>query len=46
MKLIIKEIYRLMDDYYKCDNSQIRALIIGDITFLTEAYLAYIEDKE
>jgi len=46
MKLIIKEIYRLIDDYYNCDNLQIKELIIGDITFLTEAYLACIEDKE
>ena len=46
MKLIIKEIYRLIDDYYNCDNLQIKELIIGDITFLTEAYVAYIENKE
>lgn len=46
MKLIIKEIYRLIDDYYKCDDSQIKEQLIGDITFLTEAYLAYIESKE
>jgi len=46
MKLIIKEIYRLIDDYYKCENLQIKEQIIGDITFLTEAYLAYLENKE
>ena len=36
MKLIIKEIYCLMDNYYKCYNSQIKEQIIRDITFLTE----------
>lgn len=46
MQLVIKEIYRLIDDYYNCDNLQIKELIIDDITFLTEAYLAYIEKKE
>ena len=46
MKLIIKEIYRLIDDYYKCDDSQIKEQLIGDITFLTEAYLLYVENKE
>ena len=44
MELVIKEIYRLIDDYYKCDNLQIKEQIIGDITFLTEAYLLYSEN--
>lgn len=43
MDLIIKEIYRLIDDYHQCQNNRIKELIIDDITFLTEAYLLYIE---
>lgn len=46
MELIVHEIYRLIDDYYKCDNFQIKELIISDIIFLSEAYLLYVEKEE
>ncbi|MDF2065550.1 MULTISPECIES: hypothetical protein [Bacillaceae] len=46
MELIVHEIYRLVDDYYKCDNFQIKEQIISDIIFLSEAYLLYVEKEE
>ena len=39
MKLLIHEVNRLVDDYYKCENTVIKEQIQGDIKFLTDAYL-------
>lgn len=45
MNLIFYELTRLIDDYFKCDNSIIKKQILNDIQFLTEAYLQ-IEEYE
>lgn len=39
MNLIFHELTRLIDDYYKCEDSIIKKQIFDDIQFLTEAYL-------
>ncbi|MEK3981172.1 hypothetical protein MKY37_19360 [Psychrobacillus sp. FSL K6-2836] len=46
MKLLIHEVNRLVDDYYKCEITHIREQIVNDIDFLIEAYLLYIDIKE
>lgn len=45
MNLIIHEVDRLVDDYYKCEITHIREQIINDIDFLMEAYLLWKEDN-
>lgn len=37
--LIYKELNRLVDDYYKCPESQIKEQIINDLKLLTDALL-------
>ncbi|MDF2066574.1 hypothetical protein [Bacillus sp. Cr_A10] len=46
MDLVKHEINRLVDDYYKCEITQIKEQIINDIDFLTEAYLLHVEKRE
>ncbi len=46
MELIAHEIYRLIDDYYKCENLQIKEQLMRDIILLSEAYLLYIDKKK
>ncbi|MDX1700350.1 MAG: hypothetical protein R3250_07010 [Melioribacteraceae bacterium] len=37
MELISIELTRLVDDYFKCDNFDVKKLILSDIQLLTEA---------
>lgn len=37
MSLIIHELIRLEEDYYKCDNFLIKELILSDIRLLSKA---------
>lgn len=46
INLIYHELTRLVDDYYKCDNYQIKELILNDINFLSEAILKEDEGEE
>jgi len=45
MNLISYELTKLVDDYYKCDNHNIREQILDDIHFLTEA-VSLVFDQE
>lgn len=45
MNMIIREVDRLVDDYYKCEITQIREQIINDIDFLIEAYLLWKKEN-
>ena len=45
MDLIVHEVFRLVDDYYKCENSSIKEQIANDIKFLTNAYFQYVENE-
>jgi hypothetical protein len=46
MELIVREIYRLIDDYNTCFDSIIKEQIVKDIDFLAEAYFLYVGDNE
>ena len=46
MNLIYHELTRLVDDYYKCENSQIKELILNDINFLSEVILKENDGEE
>ncbi|MEK3981173.1 hypothetical protein MKY37_19365 [Psychrobacillus sp. FSL K6-2836] len=37
--LIYKELNKLVDDYYKCPELQIKEQILSDLKFLTDALL-------
>lgn len=41
MNLILQEVDRLVDDYYKCEINYLKEQIISDIDFLMEAYLLW-----
>ena len=43
--LISIELTRLVDDYFKCDNFDVKKLILSDIKLLTEA-LVINDDQE
>ena len=42
IELICRELKRLTDDYYKCDNSEIRKLIHNDMKLLS--YALFVSD--
>ena len=45
MELLIREVDRLVDDYYKCEITHIREQIINDIDLLIEAYLLWKKEN-
>lgn len=45
MNLISYELTKLVDDYYRCDNHNIREQILSDIHFLTEAVTLFFSQE-
>lgn len=45
LNLLFYELKRLLDDYYKCENAEIRELIHSDIKLLTDAFLLSSENN-
>ncbi len=40
-----REIYRLIDDYYKCDINHLKEIIFYDIIFLVGAYFISLKSN-